>query len=74
MTTVGYGDIVPQTIAGKVFASIAAVFGILVIGMPFALISTKFYEYFKQLEMQSFIKHQTKKLQQSDWIFFYHLI
>jgi hypothetical protein len=42
MTTVGYGDIYPITIQGKIFGSICAVFGVLIVSLPIGVISTKF--------------------------------
>ncbi|KAE8599310.1 hypothetical protein XENTR_v10017137 [Xenopus tropicalis] len=53
MTTVGYGDVVPGTIAGKLTASACILAGILVVVLPITLIFNKFSHFYrrqKQLE------------------------
>ncbi|XP_041349139.1 potassium voltage-gated channel protein Shaw-like [Gigantopelta aegis] len=47
MTTVGYGDLVPQTWLGRIVGVFCALSGILVIGMCLPLITSSFYEYFE---------------------------
>lgn len=54
MTTVGYGDVVPMSIAGKLTASACILAGILVVVLPITLIFNKFslfYKRQKQLEI-----------------------
>ncbi|XP_028920020.1 potassium voltage-gated channel subfamily S member 2 [Ornithorhynchus anatinus] len=53
MTTVGYGDVVPGTAAGKLTASACILAGILVVVLPITLIFNKFSHFYrrqKQLE------------------------
>jgi hypothetical protein len=53
MTTVGYGDVVPGTTAGKLTASACILAGILVVVLPITLIFNKFSHFYrrqKQLE------------------------
>src|SRR5262249_12334661 len=42
--TVGYGDVVPVTVAGKMVTTVAVVLGFAMIALPVAIISTAFAE------------------------------
>ena len=42
VTTVGYGDVSPETAAGKIVAAMTALFGIAVIAIPIGIISSGF--------------------------------
>ena len=44
VTTVGYGEAVPTTPAGRLVASVTAIFGIAVIAIPIGIISAGFTE------------------------------
>jgi len=44
MTTVGFGDVVPQTTLGRIVGGITMLSGILLIALPIAIIGTKFQE------------------------------
>jgi voltage-gated potassium channel len=48
LTTVGYGDAVPVTVAGKFFAALAAVAGVGLIAMPAGIIAGAFSEVIQQ--------------------------
>ncbi|MBN3273186.1 KCNS2 protein, partial [Polyodon spathula] len=48
MTTVGYGDVVPGSIAGKLTASACILAGILVVVLPITLIFNKFSHFYKR--------------------------
>ena len=47
LTTVGYGDAVPQTLLGKVFAAITSIAGIGLIAMPTGILAAAFSQAFK---------------------------
>ena len=50
LTTVGYGDVVPITAAGKVVASMTAVMGLVMLALPVGIIATAFSEVIHRRE------------------------
>ncbi|ODM97961.1 Potassium voltage-gated channel protein Shab [Orchesella cincta] len=48
MTTVGYGDIVPTTIIGKIISMVAGVCGLVVIALPVGIISNNFQLFYEE--------------------------
>lgn len=48
MTTVGYGDIVPKTAAGKLIGSLAALLGIAIFALPTGILAAGFLEEFQR--------------------------
>jgi voltage-gated potassium channel len=50
LTTVGYGDAVPITIAGKLVASVTALGGLVMLALPVGIIATSFAEVIRRRE------------------------
>ena len=48
LTTVGYGDIYPVTVAGKIFSAIIALLGIGIVAVPTGIISAGFIEHLNE--------------------------
>ena len=44
LTTVGYGDVVPITLAGRIIASLTMIMGIMTLALPIGIIATAFAE------------------------------
>lgn len=47
MTTVGYGDVVPQSGLSKAAAGVCIVVGTIILSLPSAIIVTNFNKYYK---------------------------
>ncbi|XP_068610216.1 potassium voltage-gated channel subfamily S member 3b [Brachionichthys hirsutus] len=63
MTTVGYGDACPVTLAGKLVATVCIVCGLLVVALPITIIFNKFSKYYqrnKAMEAQGGAKPERK--------------
>ncbi|XP_062913893.1 potassium voltage-gated channel subfamily D member 2 isoform X2 [Mobula hypostoma] len=60
MTTLGYGDMVPKTIAGKIFGSICSLSGVLVIALPVPVIVSNFSRIYHQNQRADKRKAQKK--------------
>ena len=61
MTTIGYGDIVPITILGKLFMVVCMIGGILLLAVPISVISANFQTEFLRDKIKRDIKASTTK-------------
>ncbi|KAG7326675.1 hypothetical protein KOW79_010076 [Hemibagrus wyckioides] len=65
MTTVGYGDVVPVTVAGKLAASGCILGGTLVVALPITIIFNKFSHFYrKQKALEASVRNNNKKGQE----------
>ncbi|XP_074867744.1 delayed-rectifier potassium channel regulatory subunit KCNS1 isoform X1 [Carettochelys insculpta] len=63
MTTVGYGDVVPVTVAGKLAASGCILGGILVVALPITIIFNKFSHFYRrQKALEAAVRNSDKKV------------
>jgi len=64
MTTVGYGDMTPTTVAGKIFSALCAVFGVCcILAIPSTILVTNFnFYYVKQKEKSKKPKRPKNKM------------
>ncbi|KAL3880116.1 hypothetical protein ACJMK2_032385 [Sinanodonta woodiana] len=60
MTTVGYGDFYPTTLPGYIVGSMCAVSGLLLLGMPIAIIATNFTQYYTESKLYFKYEQLTK--------------
>uniref|UniRef100_I3K446 Uncharacterized protein n=1 Tax=Oreochromis niloticus TaxID=8128 RepID=I3K446_ORENI len=54
ISTVGYGDVVPVTILGRIVAFGCITFGIILNGMPISFLFNKFSDYYSKLKTQAY--------------------
>lgn len=54
ISTVGYGDVVPVSILGRIVAFTCISFGIILNGMPISFLFNKFSDYYAKLKAQEY--------------------
>ncbi|XP_003445613.1 potassium voltage-gated channel subfamily V member 2 [Oreochromis niloticus] len=54
ISTVGYGDVYPETILGRIFAFICIAFGIILNGLPISILFNKFSDYYSKLKSNQY--------------------
>lgn len=58
ISTVGYGDMFPETHLGRLFAFACISFGIILNGMPISILYNKFSDYYSKLKSHEFTSTQ----------------
>jgi len=58
LTTVGYGDMVPHTVAGRILGALTAVAGVIIIAIGVALVSINFREVYTEEKARAEIRNR----------------
>jgi len=66
ITTVGYGDMVPQSACGQMMAVFASISGIFCLGLPISIITVKFTERYNDLVHEWTIEEERVRLAKLD--------
>ncbi|MGI9391944.1 MAG: potassium channel family protein, partial [Parvibaculales bacterium] len=61
LTTVGYGDVVPVTVAGKILGGLTSIIGIMMVALPTAIISSSFMHEFQHFRQKKQAEQQSKR-------------
>lgn len=61
ISTVGYGDIYPETMLGRVFAFVCIAFGIILNGLPISILFNKFSDYYSKLKSNQYTASTKKR-------------
>uniref|UniRef100_A0A8C5MZC5 Potassium voltage-gated channel subfamily V member 2 n=1 Tax=Leptobrachium leishanense TaxID=445787 RepID=A0A8C5MZC5_9ANUR len=64
ISTVGYGDTVPDTVLGRIIAFLCISFGIILNGMPISILYNRFSDFYAKLKA-----HETINTQHSECLF-----
>ena len=65
MTTVGYGDVIPQTHQGRVIGICCAVFGVIIIGLPIPIITKSFNKFYGVIKKSDSVLRQASPSEES---------
>ncbi len=66
LTTVGYGDMVPITVVGKIFTALSLLAGVALLALPAGIITTGFIEELRKSRKPRVCPHCGKPLDQHD--------
>ncbi|XP_029471923.1 potassium voltage-gated channel subfamily V member 2 [Rhinatrema bivittatum] len=61
ISTVGYGDMFPETHLGRLFAFLCIAFGIILNGMPISILYNKFSDYYSKLKAYEYTSLRKKR-------------
>lgn len=66
MTTVGYGDLTPETWAGQMIGSVCSIFGLLIVALPISVIGSNFTLYYAHVKARLKLPKKNRTLLQGN--------
>lgn len=61
ISTVGYGDMYPETLLGRIFAFGCISFGIILNGLPISILFNKFSDYYAKLKSHEYTSNMKNR-------------
>lgn len=61
ISTVGYGDMYPETLLGRIFAFGCISFGIILNGLPISILFNKFSDYYGKLKSHEYTSNMKNR-------------
>jgi potassium voltage-gated channel Shaw-related subfamily C protein 1 len=62
LTTIGYGDLSPTTVLGRLFGSACVVTGVIMIGLPMTIVVEIFTNFYNHLRARSKLPKQRRRI------------
>jgi voltage-gated potassium channel len=66
LTTVGYGDVYPTTMIGRLISMISSLFGIAIIALPAGIVTAGFVDEINKDEKEAMMKKQAQELKRAE--------
>jgi potassium voltage-gated channel Shaw-related subfamily C protein 1 len=62
LTTIGYGDLTPITLLGRIFGGLCVITGVLMIGLPMTIVVEIFTDFYNHLRARSKLPKQRRRI------------
>lgn len=64
ISTIGFGDMIPQTGIGKLLASFTAVAGVIILAVPISIVSANFRDVFRRFQQRVWLEKRRKQIKE----------
>ena len=62
ISTIGFGDLIPQTGVGKLLCSFAAVSGVIILAVPISIVSANFQDVFRRFQQRVWLEKRRNQI------------